>query len=405
MTKIKDLTGQKFGRLTVIELDEERNTEYKKQRKYKTYWICQCKCGNVKSVNSSALIRGLTKSCGCLNKELAKERIFKDLTNEKFGRLNVIGIARKNSKGQVYWNCTCECGNNCIVSSYNLTSGKTKSCGCYRIERVREALIKDLSGKRFGRLVVLDLDHILNRKSYWKCKCDCGNETVVLGSNLSKGTTKSCGCLLNDYLNTIKNDLTGKRFGRLTVVKIDKHNSGEKIRYICDCDCGTKSKSIGYTNLMNSDTISCGCYGREMVTGENSHLWKGGITEVSRYFRETIDKWKFDSLKASDFKCCITRSKKNLIVHHIVPFNIILKETFSELLIDMKDTISNYNDAELKLIKDRLLKNHYKYGLGAVITKELHIEFHSQYGQGNYGKDFTKEDWDEFYNNKIKIEK
>lgn len=62
MKKVKnDLTGQRFGRLTVIGVDD-RDTR-------KTYFYCQCDCGNVKSVRSDSLISGAIRSCGCLKQE------------------------------------------------------------------------------------------------------------------------------------------------------------------------------------------------------------------------------------------------------------------------------------------------------------------------------------------------
>lgn len=59
---------------------------------------------------------------------------------------------------------------------------------------------KDMTGQRFERLVVVERadDYILpcgQRKIMWKCKCDCGNETVVMASALRRGRTKSCGCV------------------------------------------------------------------------------------------------------------------------------------------------------------------------------------------------------------------
>ena len=53
----------------------------------------------------------------------------------------------------------------------------------------------DLTGKRFGRLTVVERAENKNGYTMWKCKCDCGNETVVYGAHLSGGKTKSCGCL------------------------------------------------------------------------------------------------------------------------------------------------------------------------------------------------------------------
>jgi len=55
--------------------------------------------------------------------------------------------------------------------------------------------IKDLTGKQFGRLSVLGLEAIRKRgRSYWKCQCSCGNLIIVFSSNLRSGATVSCGC-------------------------------------------------------------------------------------------------------------------------------------------------------------------------------------------------------------------
>lgn len=68
MKKVKnDLTGKRFGRLEVIGVDD-RNTR-------KTYYICMCDCGNIKSVRSDSLICGVIRSCGCLKKEQDKKNL------------------------------------------------------------------------------------------------------------------------------------------------------------------------------------------------------------------------------------------------------------------------------------------------------------------------------------------
>lgn len=64
---IHDLTGQRFGRLTVIGVDD-RNTR-------KTYFYCQCDCGTVKSIRADSLLAGRILSCGCLHKEVAAENV------------------------------------------------------------------------------------------------------------------------------------------------------------------------------------------------------------------------------------------------------------------------------------------------------------------------------------------
>ena len=69
----------------------------------------------------------------------------------------------------------------------------------------------DLTGKRFGRLTVIKRDgsHVRadgQSRPTWRCRCDCGNETIVIGANLRTGFTRSCGCLRKETLS-----LNGKK--------------------------------------------------------------------------------------------------------------------------------------------------------------------------------------------------
>ena len=53
----------------------------------------------------------------------------------------------------------------------------------------------DLTGQRFGRLTVIDRAPNNGRRTMWLCRCDCGNLHPVMGDNLTAGKSKSCGCL------------------------------------------------------------------------------------------------------------------------------------------------------------------------------------------------------------------
>lgn len=59
---------------------------------------------------------------------------------------------------------------------------------------------KDISGLRSGRLIAIELSKINSRGAFWVCICDCGNKSIVIGSNLRNGRTKSCGCLRKELL-------------------------------------------------------------------------------------------------------------------------------------------------------------------------------------------------------------
>ena len=61
----------------------------------------------------------------------------------------------------------------------------------------------DMTGKRFGRLVVLEREFKeRDKRVYWRCLCDCGNEKAVRGSDLRNGHTQSCGCLHKETVTT-----------------------------------------------------------------------------------------------------------------------------------------------------------------------------------------------------------
>jgi hypothetical protein len=75
MSNYIDLSGQKFGRLTVIErLFERRNHDYRS-----ALWLCRCDCGNEVRTYAGYLKSGNTKSCGCLHKEAVTKHGFRHL--------------------------------------------------------------------------------------------------------------------------------------------------------------------------------------------------------------------------------------------------------------------------------------------------------------------------------------
>lgn len=169
----KDRTNIKYGKLTALEYLG------------KSMWRCKCDCGNEKIIYGGHLESGHTKSCGCYRPPRT------DLTGQKFGRLTI-----QEWVGNGKWQCLCECGNIVLVQTDNLTSGNTKSCGCYQKEQTSKASFKDLTGQRFGKLIVIE--RVKNDRFghvNYKCQCDCGGIVIVDASNLRQGITSSCGCV------------------------------------------------------------------------------------------------------------------------------------------------------------------------------------------------------------------
>lgn len=98
----------------------------------------------------------------------------------------------------------------------------------------------DLTGQRFGRLVAVEYAG----NSRWRCRCDCGGETMVLTGNLTHGHTTSCGCARGP-------GIVGRRFGGLIVTE----RIGKK-KFRCRCDCG-KTCERSYNTLINHLSTRC----------------------------------------------------------------------------------------------------------------------------------------------------
>ena len=151
---------------------------------------------------------------------------------------------------------------------------------------------KNLSGMRFGKLTVLvgyQEEKRKDRLTKWVCLCDCGNATITPSRNLKRGDTKSCGC------SFIK-DLTGRRFGRLVVVELCRERAKRsQARWICQCDCG--EIAIVRAGGLRQGTKSCGCLRRDVaaakcakMVGALNHHWNPNKTDEDRKKRAQVSR-------------------------------------------------------------------------------------------------------------------
>jgi len=262
---VKDINGQRFGRLVAIRPTAERKYE-------KVVWECKCDCGNTAFVTSSCLLRGKTTSCGCIQKEYISKNLIKDLTGQRFGKLVAIRPEEERKNGQVVWECKCDCGNMVSVRGANLRNGHTTSCGNCPPKEFSGNNKKDLTGKRFGRLVAIGpTDERRNGYVMWECKCDCGNTVLVRSASLIGGKKTSCGCLHETSRVGVWGgmNLLGMRFGRLVVLEADEIQKDGKKTWKCKCDCGN-TISVRSDSLISGNTMSCGCLQKERAAKANS---------------------------------------------------------------------------------------------------------------------------------------
>ena len=131
-------------------------------------------------------------------------------------------------------------------------------------------------GQCFGRLVVIERVGSKKKHVFWKCRCDCGNDKILRGTNLRSGTTLSCGCRQQEnWASRIKNE-TGHRFGRLVVIGFAKRHNGRAL-WKCRCDCGTM-KIICAGDLRSANTKSCGCLKSEQASARGKAKRRHGHT-------------------------------------------------------------------------------------------------------------------------------
>lgn len=128
--------------------------------------------------------------------------------------------------------------------------------------------IIDLVGQRFQHLTVVKFIERKDRKNYYLCKCDCGNELVLSSMRFKYGRKVSCGCITERKGEII--DITDKRFGSLTALKQigRKH---KEVLWLCQCDCGNMYEATGYS-LRSGHTTHCGCLlGKRIADSNKTH--------------------------------------------------------------------------------------------------------------------------------------
>ena len=170
VSKLLDLKGMTFGRLTVLEKAPSTGGQAE--------WICKCLCGNMTKVKGQHLRSGAIKSCGCYMRECISRAKTVDLLGQRFGRLVVTEYAGSRN-GRAVWRCKCDCGNEVDVFSSYLKTGDTQSCGCLisrqeeyissflnsmGIDYERQYTFPDLRGKRYPLrfdFAVFDEEHTI----------------------------------------------------------------------------------------------------------------------------------------------------------------------------------------------------------------------------------------------------
>lgn len=218
----------------------------------------------------------------------------KNLIGNKYGLLTVISETNQRRRNSVLWECQCECGNICYVTSVDLVHNRVNSCGCL----IHKPKYEDLTGQRFGKLVVIEECGISNKRNQiWKCKCDCGNFVNVEAYRLKNNTTKSCGCFQKEKASGLGKratlNLLGNQYGLLTVIK-QLPTQNHKSMWLCKCSCEEQNEIIvsGF-DLRRGHVNSCGCLKKSLGEYMISQLLKSNNIQF-------INNARFEDCKFTD---------------------------------------------------------------------------------------------------------
>lgn len=203
----------------------------------------------------------------------------------------------------------------------------------------------DLTGKRFGRLEVMEFAYIRKHISYWLCKCDCGNETTICTGNLKAGKSKSCGCLKKEIASEIR---SGAKHSEKSKLKMSESRKGK---------CTGKDHHYYGKHLSEEHRRKLSEAKKGKYLGKDSPHWKSNLTDEDRIKGRLIHgykEWVQAVLKQDNYTCQVCGNKKsgNLVAHHLESYNSNPK---------LRTTLSN----------------------GTTVCEKHHKDFHHQYGYGN----------------------
>lgn len=185
-------------------------------------------------------------------------------------------------------------------------------------------------GSKFGELTVLHAENM--KHGLWNCLCSCGASKVVQGKDLRKFHVTSCGCKSTSTQFKLQ-DLVGRRFGRLVVVKWDRKDNNNNSYWDCLCDCG-KHKIVRAAHLRRGDVRSCGCFRKGETSAFTLAAKARGLIPESddrgKHYQPGVKFWRRQVIERDGWtcqKCGNTQSgpKKDrvpVVAHHIVGWNV-----------------------------------------------------------------------------------
>ena len=295
MGKIQDLTGQRFGKLKVV----ERTEDHISPSGYKyVMWRCQCDCGNFINVRTTDLKNNHTQSCGCLHKEMLSKAKLIDLTGQVYGRLTVIkrvdDYISPSGDRKVQWLCKCKCGKEVIVTGNNLRKGNSKSCGCYNRELLTKInLTHNASNTRLYHIWICMKDRCYNPKNK-KYKDYGGRGIIICDEWINDFEAFANWAYDNGYIENVSR-------GECTIDRIDVNGN------YCKQNCRWVNQKVQSNNKRNNHYITYNGETHTVTEWNNILGYKKGVLS-----RRIFSGWSIEDAFTKPVK---SNSKKGDVVN------------------------------------------------------------------------------------------
>jgi len=218
--------------------------------------------------------------------------------------------------------------------------------------------MKNYSGRKISKIRIIrkcnsPYKSSLKNRTAYLCKCSCGKDTIIRSDRITaflnkRGIPLSCGCIFGK--NVYPKDLSGKRIGKLKILKIiplpKSIKNRNKVLYKCKCDCGKYVNRERWGLLRPGiDNISCGCVSRQV--GKNHFRYRGYKDIPKCYFTSVKTsankrKIKFDVSIESLWRLFLKQNKRCKLSNLLIGFGNKRGKVPTTASVDRIDSSKGY---------------------------------------------------------------
>lgn len=312
--------------------------------------------------------------------KLTIEYIKEFVERETNGKCNIIDNIYINDREKL--NVKCKCGNVFQRDFAHIRRGQffCNECKKKLFSEKYRADVEDIISKINATGCEYISGEYINGNSILTIRCRCGNVFKKSYAKFSSGQDRCPDCGKESLrqskfkysVDYVKEKLSEKGFSMVD----EKEYIDCAKPFRCICKRGHEV-NIKFLYFLHGQSGCKKCANIEQ--GSSKHWnYKNGNSNVEEALRQSIYSWKKDVLEMYENKCAVTKSKENVIVHHLVDFYTLLEDASRELNIPVHEHIGDYEKYEdFVLLKDKLVEKHTKE-IGIAITRKVHVEFHKE---------------------------